>query len=121
MPDWTAIDAALADAGHALSANASPRPVGGGDISAAWCVATNGGAVFLKTGPASAYDMFSAEAEGLEALAAPAVIRVPDVVACGASGDTAFVALEWLGVASQHGGRVRLASRQYDRPDPAAQ
>ena len=96
MPDWTAIDAALADAGHAVSANVSPRPVGGGDISAAWCVETTGGAVFLKTGPASSCEMFSAEAEGLEALAAPGVIRVPKVIACGASGDTAFVALEWL-------------------------
>jgi fructosamine-3-kinase len=96
MPDWTAIDAALANAGHAVPANASPRPVGGGDISAAWCVETDGGNVFLKTGPASSYDMFSAEAEGLEALAASSVIRVPEVVACGASGDTSFVALEWL-------------------------
>ena len=96
MPDWTAINAALADAGQAVSEQVSPRPVGGGDISAAWCLETNGGAVFLKTGPASSYDMFSAEAEGLEALAAPGVILVQSVIACASSGDTALVALEWL-------------------------
>ena len=53
MPDWTAINAALADAGQAVSERVSPRPVGGGDISAAWCVETKSGAVCLKTGPTS--------------------------------------------------------------------
>ena len=96
MPDWSAINADLADAGYTVSADASPRPVGGGDISAAWRLDTDGGAVFVKTGPTSSYDMFSAEAEGLEALAAPGVVRVPGVVALGASGESAFVALEWL-------------------------
>ena len=96
MPDWTAVNAALADAGHGVRPGASPMPVGGGDISAAWRLETSEGAVFAKTGPASSFAMFSAEAEGLEALAAPGAIRVPGVVACGVAGDTAFVALEWL-------------------------
>jgi fructosamine-3-kinase len=96
MPDWTAVNTALADAGHDVHPGASPMPVGGGDISAAWRLETSGGAVFAKTGPASSFEMFSAEAEGLEALAGPGAIRVPGVVACGVSGDTAFVALEWL-------------------------
>ena len=96
MPDWTAINAALTDAGHEVHADARPYPVGGGDISAAWRLETISGPVFLKTGPANSYDMFSAEAEGLEALAAPAAIRVPRVIACDALGNTAFVALEWL-------------------------
>ncbi len=96
MPDWAAIRTALADAGQDVRADAAPQPVGGGDISAAWRVATDSGAVFLKTGPASSLDMFSAEAEGLEALAAPGAIRVPRVVTCGASNGCAFVALEWL-------------------------
>ena len=96
MPDWTAISAALQDAGHEVHAGASPQPVGGGDISAAWRIETTGGAAFLKTGPASSHHMFSAEAEGLQALAATGAIRVPAVIACDASDDTAFVALEWL-------------------------
>ena len=96
MPDWTAINAALINAGHEVPGDARPSNVSGGDISAAWRLETSSGAVFLKTGPASAYDMFSAEAEGLQALVAPGVIRVPEVIACGAQDDTAFVALEWL-------------------------
>ena len=70
MPDWTAINAALINAGHEVPGDARPSNVSGGDISAAWRLETSSGAVFLKTGPASAYDMFSAEAEGLQALAA---------------------------------------------------
>lgn len=96
MPDWARIIAALADAGQDVRSDAAPRPVGGGDISAAWRLETGSGAVFLKTGPSSSIDMFTAEAEGLEALAAPGVIRVPKVIACGASDNTAYVALEWL-------------------------
>ena len=86
MPDWAAITAELG-----LN-NETPQPVSGGDISAAWRV----GNLFLKTGPASSSDMFSAEADGLSELAAPGAIRIPQVVACGVHGDTAFLATEWL-------------------------
>lgn len=96
MPDWSRISAALNEAGLAVAGDAPPRPVSGGDISAAWRLETGSGAVFLKTGPASSFDMFSAEAEGLEALAAPGAIRVPGVLAAGTAGNAAFVALEWL-------------------------
>jgi fructosamine-3-kinase len=86
VPDWAAITAELGLAGK------TPHPVSGGDISAAWRV----GNVFLKTGPETSYDMFDAEAEGLTELAAPGVIKVPQVVACGTQGTTAFLATEWL-------------------------
>lgn len=86
MPDWTVILPELGLEKH------RPVPVSGGDISAAWRV----GEVFLKTGPISSYDMFSAEAEGLAELAAVGVIRVPEVVACAKLGDTAWLATEWL-------------------------
>jgi len=86
VPDWAAITAELG-----LN-NEIPQPVSGGDISAAWRV----GNLFLKTGPASSSDMFSAEAEGLSELAAPGAIRIPQVVACGVHSDTAFLATEWL-------------------------
>lgn len=86
MPDWASITAELG------LADETPRPVSGGDISAAWRV----GNVFLKTGPESSYDMFSAEAEGLGELAAAEAVRVPRVLACNTVSGTAFIALEWL-------------------------
>jgi fructosamine-3-kinase len=96
MPDWPIVQAHLAQAGVTVSDAAGARPVGGGDISAAWRLETADAQLFLKTGPASSYAMFSAEAEGLDELAAPGVIRVPAVVACAVEADTAFIALEWL-------------------------
>jgi fructosamine-3-kinase len=96
MRDWSTITQALSDAGLPVAAQAVPRAVGGGDISAAWRLETAEGPVFLKTGPGSSYEMFAAEAEGLAELAAPGAIRVPAVIACGQQEGTAFVALEWL-------------------------
>ena len=96
MRDWSTIRGALRDAGVPVSAQSTPRAVGGGDISAAWRLESAEGFVFVKTGPASSHDMFAAEAEGLAELAAPGAIRVPAVFAYGLHEDTAFVALEWL-------------------------
>ena len=51
---------------------------------------------FVKTGSASALDMFEAEAEGLRELAAADAIRVPSVIDCGLDDGTAFIAIERL-------------------------
>jgi fructosamine-3-kinase len=99
MPDWNAIRHALADAGVDLAdenGEGGPRPVRGGDISAAWRYETGDGALFLKTGPRAAQDMFGAEAEGLRELASANAVRVPKALAAGAAGRDAFIALEWL-------------------------
>ena len=54
------------------------------------------GDAFVKTGPASALDMFEAEAEGLRELAAANAIRVPGVIDCGIENGRAFIAMEKL-------------------------
>ena len=51
---------------------------------------------FVKTGPASALDMFEAEAEGLRELSAADAIRVPAVIECGLDNGGAFIAIERL-------------------------
>lgn len=51
---------------------------------------------FVKSGPASAIDMFEAEAEGLRELAAAGAIRVPDVIDYGVDEGEAFIAIERL-------------------------
>ena len=96
MPDWSSISEHLQAEGICKSGAITPRPVGGGDISAAWRVATDSGDVFLKTGNADAITMFTAEAEGLAELAAARALRVPELRAVGRTGDGAFLALEWL-------------------------
>jgi fructosamine-3-kinase len=54
------------------------------------------GDAFVKTGPASALDMFEAEVEGLRELALASAIRVPAVIDCGMQDGKAFIELERL-------------------------
>ncbi len=86
MPDWSQIASELG------VSERTPVPVSGGDISAAWRF----GELFLKTGPAESWDMFSAEAEGLQEIANSDTVRVPEVAGLGRAGDGAYVALEWI-------------------------
>jgi protein-ribulosamine 3-kinase len=96
MPQWQNLFSALREHDIRVSADDMPRPVGGGDISSAWQLRTANSAVFLKTGPASALDMFQAEADGLRELAKADAIRVPKVLGCIYSGNESLLALEWI-------------------------
>lgn len=112
MPHWPAIASQLRDAGFDVREGAAPRPVGGGDISAAWSVDTNGGRVFVKTGPRAASGMFSAEAAGLQELAGAGALRVPRVLTAGVTETDAYVALEWLDLQSPDAASDRLLGKQ---------
>jgi fructosamine-3-kinase len=96
MPDWSFIYQHLEDEGVSVLRDGSPTPVSGGDISAAWRVATTRGNLFIKTGPPPVADMFSAEADGLTELLQSGAVRVPRVIAQGENASIAFLALEWL-------------------------
>lgn len=97
MPVWHSIIEDLKQHhGVTVDANWQPQPVSGGDINAAWRVQTSDGDLFMKTSGADAFEMFSAEADGLQELDRASAVRVPVVVACGVSGPDAWIALEWL-------------------------
>lgn len=96
MPHWQNLFTALREHDIRVSAQDMPRPVSGGDISSAWHVRTEEQAVFLKTGPASALDMFQAEADGLREIAGAQAVRVPKVLGCVCSGNESLLALEWI-------------------------
>ena len=112
MPDWQDIFAALREDAVSVADNASPRSVGGGDISAAWQIDTDDAAVFVKTGPGNSLDMFEAEAEGLRELRAVKAVRVPDVLACGVTADAAYRAIEWSEFDRPNSGTERLFGQQ---------
>lgn len=112
MPDWSSIAKHLRDAGIRLGDAAIPRPVGGGDISAAWRLDTDGSELFLKTGPASSIEMFAAEAEGLAEIASAKAVRVPEVFAIGQTEEAAFLALEWLSFERTSAKSERLLGEQ---------
>ncbi len=96
MPDWHGIFEDLFNIGLAVDRDCQPTPVGGGDISAAWCIPTESGLVFLKTSGADARGTFAAEADGLAEIAASETLRVPRVLGHGLAGTSSWLALEWL-------------------------
>lgn len=112
MSEWNEIVGALKAQGIAVDAGRPPRAVGGGDISAAWRVETNDGAVFLKTGSADEFDMFEAEAEGLVELAQAEAVRVPAVLGRGIAGGRSFLAIEWLDTGAADAGAADTLGRQ---------
>jgi fructosamine-3-kinase len=82
----------------ALGAIARAEPIAGGDINDAWRVElTDGRRIFVKTHEAPRPEMFAAEADGLAWLA-EGPLRVPRVLAAGAS----FLALEWFELDGGH-------------------
>lgn len=96
MPEWQALFSALHDCDVNVSTRDMPRPVSGGDTSAAWRMKAKNNSVFVKTGPASSYQMFLAEAEGLKELRKACAIRVPTVLGCVSSARDCLLALEWV-------------------------
>ena len=96
MPEWQTLFTVLRDNDINVSLHDMPRPVGGGDISAAWRIKTEKNSVFLKTGPADSLPMFQAEADGLRELQKANAVRVPNVLGCVSSGPECLLALEWI-------------------------
>ena len=96
MPEWQSLFSVLRENDINVSLQDMPRPVSGGDISAAWRIKTEGNHVFLKTGPADSLAMFQAEADGLRELQKADAVRVPNVLGCVSSGTECLLALEWI-------------------------
>lgn len=99
--EWARIEEAIAAATGARARVTDSRPVGGGCINDARCVTLDDGRrFFLKRNNAAPPFFFQREADGLAALAAPGLLRVPRVVAVGGgeAGDAsaAFLLLDWI-------------------------
>lgn len=89
------------------------HPVSGGCINAAGRLDTDQGPFFIKWNSATAYPgMFAAEQAGMEALYAPQVIRVPQMIGVGEAGGEAFLIMEWLESAPQQSGFFTLFGQQ---------
>ncbi|MDK9701812.1 MAG: fructosamine kinase family protein [Sulfuritalea sp.] len=70
--------------------------VGGGSIHRAWRIDDGRRHYFVKTNALAAVPMFAAEAQGLQALAAAAVVPASTVVTLGRTSTQAFLVLEYL-------------------------
>lgn len=83
----------------ALGGPVAPAPAGavhGGCIAQCWRWETARGPVFVKAAPAASLPTLEAERDGLRLLGDAGALRVPAVLAVGASGEHAFLALEWI-------------------------
>ncbi len=74
----------------------SARSVAGGDIHRAHRVESESGPLFVKTNTDCHLEHFQTEFVGLQTLAATGTLRVPQPLACGQTGQTAYLVLEWL-------------------------
>jgi fructosamine-3-kinase len=74
----------------------SAKPVSGGSIHRAWHLDDGLRHYFVKTGEIAAAPMFAAEARGLQALSAAAVVQTPTFITLGQTGSKAFLVLEYL-------------------------
>jgi fructosamine-3-kinase len=72
------------------------RDVNGGSISRALVIESAGLRFFVKLNDVNLAEMFAAEADGLNALAACRELRVPRVVGHGVCGRQAYLVLEYL-------------------------
>jgi fructosamine-3-kinase len=108
-----AVDAAISgwlsrNAGGRFAALPAAEVAGG---SCHRCVRWSGdrGDAFVKVAAVDQLPAFAAEAAGLQALAEAGALRVPVVLAVGAAGDHALLALEWLdlGTAADNDGAIQ--------------
>lgn len=110
-PDWEAIADRIGIATLTRFTLARASRLSGGCINQAWRIeGENGARYFVKLNAARRLPMFEAESVGLAAIAATRTVRVPQPVACGACGEHAFLALEFLELSG--GGNGRLLGEQ---------
>jgi fructosamine-3-kinase len=97
MTLWDSVAAAIAEATQRPFRLHAHAPVSGGDINQSQRLeGADGSRYFLKLNDAHHTAMFTAEASGLEALAATHTLRVPRVIAHGATQDHSYLVLEHL-------------------------
>jgi protein-ribulosamine 3-kinase len=112
VTDWSAIAADIAAASGRAFAPRAPRHVGGGCINSAAVLGDGEQRWFVKLNDAARLDMFEAERDGLEAMAATNSIRVPQPLCCGVAAGQAFIAMEYVPLGGAGGATAALAGEQ---------
>lgn len=77
--------------------------VGGGSINAAYQLKTAETSFFIKTNQPHLVEMFAAEAEGLQEMAALNAVRVPQVICYGKISEVSYLVLEYIALGSLRG------------------
>lgn len=85
----------------------STRTVGGGSINSAYIISGGQQSYFVKTNSSSRVDMFEAERDGLNEIAASETIKVPVPVCVGVDGGKSYIVMEDLAIHRGTGGSNR--------------
>jgi protein-ribulosamine 3-kinase len=94
MPLWEAIAETISHASGEPFVVREQHGLGGGCINSAWRIGDGGRSFFVKTNSGDKLDMFEAERDGLQELAATGAIRVPQPLATGLAEGQAFIVME---------------------------
>ncbi len=94
---WNTIENAVSAATNAAFVCTERYSLGGGCICEAYCIGgEDGRRYFVKLHAAGGSDMFSAELDGLTALASAKALRVPEPVCMGTTGGGAYLVMEFI-------------------------
>lgn len=112
MKDWQEIEQAINAAGDLDFSVEKAQSIGGGDINRAYLLQGEQQAYFVKLNQPQLEDMFLAEQQGLEAMAATHSIRVPKTVAAGVDYLHAYIVMEYIELKSLRGSAEALLGEQ---------
>ncbi len=96
MPLWSDIAASITAATGSTFVCDNKQASGGGCINSTFTVSDHQQRYFVKLNNAQLFDMFEAEAAGLNQIAASNSIRVPAVICAGISGNQSYLVLQHL-------------------------
>ena len=99
-PDWHDLALAISAATGCRLAPEPGEAMSGGSVSSCLRWTSDAGPMFVKVAGADRAWALEAEAEGLRALASASPIRVPRVLGAGVAVNRAWLALEWVDLAS---------------------
>jgi fructosamine-3-kinase len=111
-PDWAAVAASIEQATGARFRVEKAAVVGGGCINRGFHLQGDGREFFVKLNSASQLSMFEAEAAGLSEIAATGTVRVPRPICTGKDRGQAWIALEYLPLASNARGAMAALGAQ---------
>lgn len=96
MSLWYQVEKAIMEHTKSPYKITSQLEVGGGCINSAYKISDGATDWFVKTNRAALIDMFVAEAESLDEIAASNTVKVPRVLCYGITGEHSYLVLEYL-------------------------
>ncbi|MCX7098625.1 MAG: fructosamine kinase family protein [Methylococcales bacterium] len=122
MIEWSAISQQIRWASGQDFVVEAAQPLSGGDINDAYRLQGKGKTYFIKLNRADQLAMFTAEMDGLLAIANTHTLRVPTPMTCGQTSKHSFLVLEYLEFGSANKASERLLGQQlalmHQQPQP---